>query len=298
RPGLVRDAARGARAAPARADELRRPGRPDDERSRGVPRRRARRVGRGRATPLVPAPARQPRALDRTGGGRRPGRGRPRRVGGRVLRRARGVPGPRPHVRPRARGRRPRARAWRGRGRGLPDPRPVGCPDHVGRELGGQRPGVPGRRARGGRAADRAAPGAAAARRLTSRPARGWRTPAADPGGGTPGGGGAPREKRARPRGGVVSHRGMVIETATPRVEQLGEVLDAVRAWQDDAAPLQLHPGDVGWFWRFGATATAAALRTWRRDGRVVAVGLLDGPDLLRLGVAPDLLRDDELARR
>ena len=90
----------------------------------------------------------------------------------------------------------------------------------------------------------------------------------------------------------------MVIETATPRVEQLGEVLDAVRAWQDDAAPLQLHPGDVGWFWRFGATATAAALRTWRRDGRVVAVGLLDGPGLLRLGVAPDLLRDDELARR
>jgi ribosomal protein S18 acetylase RimI-like enzyme len=98
--------------------------------------------------------------------------------------------------------------------------------------------------------------------------------------------------------GGAVSDRGMAIELTTPDVDGLGEALDALRAWQDDAAPLQLHPGDVGWFWRFGATATAAAVRTWRRDGRVVAVGLLDGPDLLRLGIAPDLQRDDELARR
>ncbi|KLN35052.1 acetyltransferase [Cellulosimicrobium funkei] len=90
----------------------------------------------------------------------------------------------------------------------------------------------------------------------------------------------------------------MVIERETPGVDGLREALDALRAWQDDAAPLQLHPGDVGWFWRFGARATAAALRTWRRDGRVVAVGLLDGPDLLRLAIAPDLLRDDELAHR
>ena len=90
----------------------------------------------------------------------------------------------------------------------------------------------------------------------------------------------------------------MVIELETPEVDGLGEALDALRAWQDDAAPLQLHPGDVGWFWRFGAPATAAALRTWRRDGRVVAVGLLDGPDLLRLAIAPELLHDDELAHR
>jgi ribosomal protein S18 acetylase RimI-like enzyme len=89
-----------------------------------------------------------------------------------------------------------------------------------------------------------------------------------------------------------------MIETSTPGVDGLGEVVDVLRAWQDDAGPLQLHPGDVGWFWRFGAPATAAALRTWRRDGRVVAVGLLDGPDLLRLGIAPDLLHDDELAHR
>jgi ribosomal protein S18 acetylase RimI-like enzyme len=61
---------------------------------------------------------------------------------------------------------------------------------------------------------------------------------------------------------------------------------------------MQLHPGDVGWFWRFGAEATAAAVRTWSRDGRILAVGLLDGPELLRLTVAPGTERDEELARR
>ncbi|WP_426309107.1 GNAT family N-acetyltransferase [Cellulosimicrobium sp. E-16] len=89
-----------------------------------------------------------------------------------------------------------------------------------------------------------------------------------------------------------------MIETSTPGVDGLGEVVDVLGAWQDDAAPLQLHPGDVGWFWRYGAPATAAALRTWRRDGRVLAVGLLDGPDLLRFAIAPDLLHDEELAHR
>jgi hypothetical protein len=69
-----------------------------------------------------------------------------------------------------------------------------------------------------------------------------------------------------------------------------------VRQWQYDGAPMQLHPGDLGWFWRFGATATAAALRTWRRDGRTLAVGLLDDAKLLRLTIAPDAQRDEELA--
>jgi ribosomal protein S18 acetylase RimI-like enzyme len=61
---------------------------------------------------------------------------------------------------------------------------------------------------------------------------------------------------------------------------------------------MQLHPGDIGWFWRFGGKATAAAVRTWSRDGRTLAVGLLDGPGLLRLTIAPDARRDAELARR
>lgn len=47
---------------------------------------------------------------------------------------------------------------------------------------------------------------------------------------------------------------------------------------------MQLHPGDLGWFWQLGVVvAAAAAVRTWSRGGQIVAVGLLDGPELLRL---------------
>ena len=75
------------------------------------------------------------------------------------------------------------------------------------------------------------------------------------------------------------------------------DVLAALREWQADGAPFQLHPGDVGWFGRFGPAASSAAVRSWERDGRVVAAGLLDGADLIRLTIAPDLRRDAALAR-
>ncbi len=83
-----------------------------------------------------------------------------------------------------------------------------------------------------------------------------------------------------------------------PGVDGLRRVVGVLRDWQYDGAPVQLHPGDLGWFWRFGAEATAAALRTWSHGGRVLAVGLLDGPDLLRLAIAPDAASDEELASR
>ena len=79
-------------------------------------------------------------------------------------------------------------------------------------------------------------------------------------------------------------------------VDDLTDVLDALREWQYDGAPMQLHPGDLGWFWRFGVDATAAAVRTWRRDGRILAVGLLDSPRVLRLTIAPSSLQDEDLA--
>lgn len=91
---------------------------------------------------------------------------------------------------------------------------------------------------------------------------------------------------------------GMTFTTRTPAVTELDQVLAALRAWQGDDLPLQLHPGDVGWFWRLGAERTAAALRTWRRGGRILAVGLLDGPGLVRLAVDPAAHQDDHLARR
>ncbi|SFQ30173.1 Acetyltransferase (GNAT) family protein [Amycolatopsis arida] len=84
----------------------------------------------------------------------------------------------------------------------------------------------------------------------------------------------------------------------TPGADGLSEAVGVLREWQYDGAPMQLHPGDLGWFWRFSAEATAAAVRTWSRDGRILAIGLLDGPELLRLTTAPDARRDEELARQ
>ncbi|MCS7475845.1 GNAT family N-acetyltransferase [Umezawaea endophytica] len=90
----------------------------------------------------------------------------------------------------------------------------------------------------------------------------------------------------------------MAIEVDQPGVDGPDRAGDALRAWQAEGAPTHLHPGDLGWFRRFGAEATAAAVRTWSRAGRVLAVGLLDGPGLVRLTTAPDARRDEELARR
>ncbi|MEV4680013.1 GNAT family N-acetyltransferase [Streptomyces kurssanovii] len=90
----------------------------------------------------------------------------------------------------------------------------------------------------------------------------------------------------------------MAIVLGKPEVDGLGEAVGVLREWQYDGAPMQLHPGDLGWFWRSGAEATAAAVRTWSRAGRILAVGLLDGPGLLRLTIAPDAQRDEELAQK
>jgi ribosomal protein S18 acetylase RimI-like enzyme len=83
-----------------------------------------------------------------------------------------------------------------------------------------------------------------------------------------------------------------------PGADGLTEAVDVLREWQYDGEPMQLHPGDVGWFCRFGVAATAAAVRTWRRDGQILAFGLQDEPDVLRLAIAPDARRDEELARQ
>lgn len=61
---------------------------------------------------------------------------------------------------------------------------------------------------------------------------------------------------------------------------------------------MQLHSGDIGWNYRFGTAETAALVRTWSRDGRILAVGMQDTPTLLRMTVAPDAFRDEDLARR
>lgn len=90
----------------------------------------------------------------------------------------------------------------------------------------------------------------------------------------------------------------MAIELAGPRTDELGDVVRVLARWQHDGGPVQVHPGDVGWFWRYGAPRTAEATRTWSRAGEVLAIGLLDGAKLLRLAFAPQALRDEELAQR
>ena len=74
----------------ARADRLRPPGVGHDQRPRRLPRRRARRLVRGRAAHRLPAPgAQQPRPL----GGPRGGQDRRQRLGRDLLRHPRGLPG-------------------------------------------------------------------------------------------------------------------------------------------------------------------------------------------------------------
>lgn len=85
---------------------------------------------------------------------------------------------------------------------------------------------------------------------------------------------------------------------SSPPVDHLDSVIDTLRGWQADGAPIQLHPGDLGWFQQFGADALAAAVRTWSVDGRILAIGLFDGPSVLRLAVDPHAQHDDVLAER
>ncbi|GAP53150.1 acetyltransferase [Streptomyces azureus] len=107
-----------------------------------------------------------------------------------------------------------------------------------------------------------------------------------------------PVKTRVRAVGAVVWDRAMAIRLSKPGVDGLSEAVDVLREWQYEGAPMQLHPGDLGWFWRSGAEATAAGVRTWSRDGQILAVGLLDGPGLLRLTIAPDAHQDEELAQQ
>lgn len=89
-----------------------------------------------------------------------------------------------------------------------------------------------------------------------------------------------------------------MVALGKPRLDGLSEIVSVLREWQDDGTPVQLHPGDLGWYWRLGAQATAAAVWVWRREEQILAIGLLDSPELLRLAIAPAAEHDEELARQ
>ncbi|GAA1871224.1 GNAT family N-acetyltransferase [Brevibacterium marinum] len=86
-------------------------------------------------------------------------------------------------------------------------------------------------------------------------------------------------------------------QLAVPAVRDLTEIGDELGQWQSDDGPAQLHPGDLGWYSLRGAGATAGDLRVWRSGESTLAVGLLDGANLLRLAIHPSLLHDDSLAQ-
>ena len=89
----------------------------------------------------------------------------------------------------------------------------------------------------------------------------------------------------------------MTVTLKIPSVDDMPTVIAVMASWQSDGAPVQLHPGDLGWAWRFGASSVAEAVRVWSRDGEIAAVGFLDGPDVVRMAVAPAGDRDAEFAR-
>jgi GNAT superfamily N-acetyltransferase len=95
-----------------------------------------------------------------------------------------------------------------------------------------------------------------------------------------------------------VFDQGVSIILSTPGADDLSDTIGVLREWQQDGASVQLHPGDLGWNWRFGAEATAVAVRTWSRDGQILAVGMLDSPALLRLAIAPSAQDDEDLAEQ
>jgi ribosomal protein S18 acetylase RimI-like enzyme len=95
----------------------------------------------------------------------------------------------------------------------------------------------------------------------------------------------------------------MVIALQQPTADGLTDAVEALTLWQREGAPIQLHPGDLGWQWRFGADSLARALRVWSRDQEILAVGFVDldvptgGAGVIRMGIAPSADQDEDLAR-
>lgn len=84
-----------------------------------------------------------------------------------------------------------------------------------------------------------------------------------------------------------------------PGRETSRELSHLLAAWEPpDGHADQLHPGDIGWNLRFEDALVEATQLRWRTDvGEVVAIGLLDAPNVLRLAVDPARLADLPFAR-
>ena len=88
----------------------------------------------------------------------------------------------------------------------------------------------------------------------------------------------------------------ITLEPAT--ADSLDEAAEALASWQDEGAPVQLTRVTSGGTGNWATENLAAALRVWRRDGQIMAVGLVEDAGLVRMGVAPIVDRDDAFAAR
>lgn len=95
-----------------------------------------------------------------------------------------------------------------------------------------------------------------------------------------------------------MSNHNEPIELRKPTLDELGEIVQALRDWQHDGEIVQLHPGDLGWYERFGPKDTIDAIRQWSIGEQIVAIGLLDGSNLLRLAIDPQVQSNEKLAQQ
>ena len=65
-------------------------------------------------------------------------------------------------------------------------------------------------------------------------------------------------ENRVTPTATTVCDRGMTIVMERPGANGLAAAVGALRDWQYEGSPMQLHPGDLGWNWSFGERTLAA----------------------------------------
>ena len=70
------------------------------------------------------------------------------------------------------------------------------------------------------------------------------------------------------------------IQLRTPEVDELGSVVRVCGSGSTTARRCSCTRETWAGSGGSAPDALAAALRTWRSDGRIVAVGLLDGPDV------------------
>lgn len=85
------------------------------------------------------------------------------------------------------------------------------------------------------------------------------------------------------------------LQSGTPAL--LDEIVEAVASWQQDGVPVQVHPGDFGWNWSFGSESLAREVRLWRREGQLLAAGMVDRKNgLIRMAIAPSVDADEAFA--